>query len=286
MSSDGTVTWRELFVETAAKLGSEAEARWLCQEASGLEGVEWALGLDSRATERGVARLDSMVARRAAGEPLQYVLGRWGFRGLDLLVDRRVLIPRPETEQLVEIALCLARAMTPPLVIADLGTGSGAIALALASELPLGQATVWAGEESERALAVARANLAGIGRAAVHVRIVAGSWYGALPPELAGGVDLVVSNPPYIATDDPAVERAVRQWEPAEALFAGDDGLDAVRAIVEGAERWLRTGGALVCEIGAEQGDAVAALAARSGLREVRVEPDDAGRARFVVARR
>src|SRR5438105_5970876 len=141
-----------------------------------------------------------MVARRAAGEPLQYVLGRWAFRTLDLMVDRRVLIPRPETEQVVEVALAEARRLHARIA-ADLGTGSGAIALSLAAELP--GVDVWATDVSADALAVARANLAGIGTfAAARVRIQEGDWFGALPPELRGRLDIVVSNPPYIGDDE------------------------------------------------------------------------------------
>ena len=191
--------------------------------------------------ERAVARLDAMVARRLEGEPLQYVLGHWSFRTLDLLVDRRVLIPRPETEHLVEVALSVARATTGPLTIADLGTGSGAIAMALAAELFPRPLTVWATDASDDALDVARANLAGMGRAAVAVRMEAGSWYDALPPDLAGHLDLVVSNPPYVGTAEDLDER-VRAWEPADALLAGADGLDALREVIAGAPRWLAAG--------------------------------------------
>ena len=230
-----------------------------------------------------MSRLDAMVARRLHGEPLQYVLGHWSFRTLDLLVDRRVLIPRPETEHLVEVALSIARATTGPLTIADLGTGSGAIAMALAAELFPRPLTVWATDASEDALAVARANLAGMGRAAVAVRMEAGSWYDALPPDLAGDLDLVVSNPPYIGTAEDLDER-VRAWEPAAALLAGPDGLDALREVIAGAPRWLAAGGSLVCEIGAAQGPAVIALAEAAGLTAARVEPDLAGHDRVLVA--
>ncbi len=286
MADDGTITWRELLLETATRLGSAREARWVCQEASGLQGAEWALGLDTPPTSLAVARLDAMVARRAAGEPVQYVLGHWPFRRLDLLIDRRVLIPRPETEQLVDVTLRLARELSPPVVLADLGTGSGAVALALADELGSMEATVWACDASPDVLAVAQANLAGIGRAAVKVRLAQGSWYAALPGELRGELGLVVSNPPYLAPGDPDVDPGVRAWEPPDALFAGADGLDALREIVDGAPDWLRPGGALTCEIGAGQGPAVTRLAARAGLVDVRVEPDLAGHGRFLVARR
>jgi release factor glutamine methyltransferase len=281
---DATLTWRQLLVETNRRLGDWTEARWLCQEASGLEGADWVLGLEDRATERAVSRLDAMVARRLEGEPLQYVLGHWSFRTLDLLVDRRVLIPRPETEQLVEVALGVARARTGPLTIADLGTGCGAIAMALAAELFPRPLTVWATDASEDALAVTRANLAGMGRAAVTIRMEAGSWYEALPPDLAGHLDLVISNPPYIGTADADLDERVREWEPAAALLAGPDGLDALREVIGGAPRWLAGGGSLLCEIGATQAPAVLALAASAGLVNARVEPDLAGHDRILVA--
>jgi release factor glutamine methyltransferase len=282
-TADGTITWRQLLTETTHRLGDQAEARWLCQEASGLEGVDWALGLEDGATQRAVAHLDAMVARRLQGEPLQYVMGHWAFRGLDLLVDRRVLIPRPETEHLVDVALAMVANRPDPLTIADLGTGSGAIALALAAELFPRALAVWATDASEEVVAVARANLAGVGRAAVAVRMTTGSWYNALPPELAGHLDLVVSNPPYIG-DTERIDDSVRDWEPPGALFGGPDGLDALRRVIAGAPHWLRPGGALVCEIGERQAGAVLALASRAGLVDARVEPDLHGRDRVLVA--
>jgi len=285
---DGTVTWRELWDETAARIGGDAarpRARWLCEEASGYEGTEFADVLDRPATQRTVAALDRMVARYLAGEPLQYVLGSWTFRSVSLMVDRRVLIPRPETEQVVEVALGLARSSQRPLTLVDLGTGSGAIALSLAAELPLTGVTVWATDASPDALAVARANLSGIGRAAANVHVVEGRWFDALPAELRGVVDVIVSNPPYVALTD-ELDAAVRVWEPLDALLAGVDGLDDVRQIVAGAPAWLRPGGWLVVEIGASQGSAVAALAGAAGLADVTVRPDLAGRDRMLVARR
>jgi release factor glutamine methyltransferase len=280
-----TASWRSLWVDASRRTGDANEARWLCQHASGLDGTEWVTGLDQPATRGAVARLDAMVSRRLQGEPLAYVLGSWGFRELDLMVDRRVLIPRPETEQVVDVALRIARSSGPPLVIADLGTGCGAIALALAHELPLSGVVLWATDASTDALAVARANLAGLGRAAVNVHLAAGPWWEALPEELAGRLDLVVTNPPYVG-DREELEPAVRDWEPVEALRAGADGLDAIRAVLAGAPTWLRPGGALVCEIGAAQGAAVQALAATAGLVGVEVLPDLAGRDRILTARR
>jgi release factor glutamine methyltransferase len=213
------------------------------------------------------------------------VLGAWGFRGLDLLVDQRVLIPRPETEQVVEAALETARRLGPPLTIADLGTGSGAIALSLADELPLREVVIWATDASADALDVARANLAGLGRAAANVRLAHGSWWEALPGELRGRLDLVVSNPPYVG-DAEQLDASVADWEPAAALFGGPDGLDALRVVAGGAAQWLRAGGALVCEIGEAQGGAARELAAACGLTDVEVRRDLAGRDRILISRR
>jgi release factor glutamine methyltransferase len=284
-----TTSWRRLWIETTAALGGDPEAaneaRWLCQEAAGVDGPEWALGLDAAAGARAVARLDAMVARRRAGEPVQYVLGSWAFRHLDLLVDRRVLIPRPETEQVVDVALAAVAGRERPLLVADLGTGSGAIALSLAQELPLTGVEIWATDVSSDALDVARANLAGLGRPAANVRLAEGDWFAALPVERRGCFDLVVANPPYVAADD-ELEPAVRDWEPAGALYAGPDGLDAVRVLVAGAASWLRPGGRLVVEIGAGQGEAAVALAEAAGLVDAVVHPDLAGRDRVLAATR
>lgn len=284
--TDATITWRALWVEATEALGGAAdEARWIGQAASGREGGEWLEALDTPATVGGVRRLDAMVARRRQGEPIQYVLGAWGFRGLDLLVDRRVLIPRPETELVVEAALALVRERSRPIVAADLGTGSGAIALSLAAELPVTGVEVWATDVSGDALDVARANLAGIGRPGANVRLAQGSWFEALPGDLRGRLDLVVANPPYVATTDELGEE-VRAWEPLGALLAGPDGLDDLRRIVAASPAWLAPGAALVLEIGAAQGAAVAALAETAGLVSVEVRPDLAGHDRIVVARR
>lgn len=286
---DDTVSWRQLRAETAA-LHGEPTARWLCEEASGAFGGEFDELVDSPATERGVARLDAMLARLHAGEPLQYVLGHWSFRRLDLLVDRRVLIPRPETELVAGAAIDAARARraeVPGTVrCVDLGTGSGAIGLSLLAEMPRGSTEVWLTDASADALDVARANAAGLGIAAAGARFAAGSWFEALPEELRGAVDVLVSNPPYVAEGDPALEAAVAEWEPAPALWSGPDGLDAVRVIVAGAADWLSPGGTLLLEIGTGQGAAVAALLAAAGLREVQVHADHAGHDRIAVARR
>lgn len=278
-----TRSWRSLLAETAAELGSLHDARRLVEEASGLEGAELVIHLDDAAAARCGSYLAAMVERRLAGEPLQYVLGRWGFRSLDLMVDRRVLIPRPETEQVVEWALAEVRGLgRAPLVAVDLGTGSGAIALSLALELG---AQVWATDVSGDALDVARANLAGIGVwAATRVRMVEGSWWSALPPELAGAIDLVVSNPPYVRASD-GLPDEVAHYEPEIALRSGSDGLDAIRAIVAGAGSWLGRPGVLVVELAPGQAEAALALARSADASSARIQVDMTGRERALVAR-
>ena len=207
-----------------------------------------------------------MAARRASGEPLQYALDRWGFRSLDLYVDRRVLIPRPETEVLAQLALDECRRLDAAVAV-DLGTGSGALALALAAERP--GLEVWGTDVSADALAVARANLAGLGRAATRVRLADGSWFDALPAELAGRIDVIVTNPPYVAEAEMAdLPAEVRDWEPREALCSGPTGLEDVEQIVAEAPGWLARPGSLLVELAPHQ----AATAAGSGpARRVRV---------------
>lgn len=285
MSDDGTITWQALWLETTALVGDRAVARWLCEEASGADGSEFLDELASPASQRSVAHLDAMVARVRAGEPVQYVLGHWSFRRLDLLVDRRVLIPRPETELLVEHAIRLLGDHPRPLTLADLGTGSGAIGLSFAMELRHDDLVVWITDASSDALDVARANLAGIGRAAAHVRVAQGSWFDALPEARRGSFDLIASNPPYVRDDADALEAIVRDWEPATALFGGSDGLDDVRRLAAGAPEWLAPGGWLIVEIGADQGAVAQELLRGAGLVDVAVLPDLAGLHRFVVGR-
>ena len=279
--------WRQLREESLERLRAagvddpDRELRWIIERASGRTPSEQVAALDEAVTEREVRFVDQMVHRRAGGEPLQYVLGRWGFRTLDLMVDDRVLIPRPETEIVAGLAI---DALPADGVLVDLGTGSGAIALAAAAER-WPQVEVWATDVSSDALAVARANLAGLGRRASVVRLVEGSWYDALPGTLRGRVDVLVSNPPYVGAADP-LPAEVSDWEPRTALVPGPTGLEAIEAIVGGAPEWLTPSGAVIVEIGETQGDAVRALAGQAGFTDVRIEPDLAGRARALVARR
>lgn len=285
MRADGTVTWRELLEETAAVVGARNEARWLCEEASGYFGSEFHEVLDEAATKRSVAHLDAMVARVRTGEPLQYVLGHWSFRELDLMVDPRVLIPRPETELIVDLAKKAMSADAHGAIAVDLGTGSGAIGLALAMELPRGSAEIWITDSSRDALEVASANLAGLGVRGNNVHVALGDWYEALPNAIRGRVALIVSNPPYIAAGDSEVEKIVSDYEPHGALFAGSTGLEDLTVIINGSRDWLSPNGALVVEIGHRQGSEAKRLATEAGFEDVTIHQDLAGKDRFLTAR-
>lgn len=289
MVSDETITWGELLQVTVVELGNEQEARWLCEHASGLDRVELDAARDEVVSQRCGVALRAMVTRRLTGEPLQYVMKSWAFRDLDVLVDNRVLIPRPETEVVVQAALDLAREMisktNSKLRVADLGTGSGVIGLSLASELPRGTTEVWLTDLSADALEVARANLAGLGLINGDVRVAQGSWFAALPSELKNSFDLIVSNPPYIGVYDPSVESSVLNHEPHLALFAGSDGLDAYREIISHSGEWLATDGWIVLEIGHQQGDAVRELLAQNSFKQIEIRKDLAGRDRIALAK-
>lgn len=290
MDREDASTWRELLAETTELVGDRNEARWLCEEASGLSADEFLNEIDQPATQRMGLALQAMVGRRLAGEPLQYVLGHWPFRWIDLLVDKRVLIPRPETELVAEVALGFARSAHAlrgdrTVRIADLGTGSGAIGLALANEMPTTGVEVWITDASDDALDIARANIAGIGRNAANVRVARGNWCDALPNDLRGSFDVIVANPPYIAHDDPDVDASVRDHEPHVALFAANDGLADVFVIADQARGWLASLGSLVMEIGHAQGSAVRAELQRLGYGDVEIRADLAGRDRIAIAR-
>lgn len=282
LGGDGRATWGEVLRGLVGRGIEPPAARWMCETASGHDGAEFAEITSMPVPDRLRERIESMTARLEGGEPLQYVLGRWGFRRLDLFVDGRVLIPRPDTEPVVDIVRGHIAGLGVPATVADLGTGSGAIGLAVLDESPPGSVTVWMTDESPAALDVARANAAGVGRAAAGARFAQGDWYAALDPALRGTLDVIVSNPPYIAVGDPELDDSVARWEPSGALLAGPDGLDDIRTLLAGATEWLRPGGMFVTEIGHTQAAAVSALATGAGLTRVTVHPDLAGRDRFV----
>ncbi|MGB1385873.1 MAG: peptide chain release factor N(5)-glutamine methyltransferase [Ilumatobacteraceae bacterium] len=272
-------TVRELVESTAAVIGDRTHARWLVEVAVSVDRVDDAL--DEEVTERMVAHLDAMVGRYLTGEPLQYVLGRWAFRHLDLFVDERVLIPRPETEEVAGVAIEFARAVEGARTVIDLGTGSGAIGLSLATELPIDNTSIWMTDISPDALAVARANLAGIGRPARNVTIIESRWFDALPANLQA--DVIVSNPPYIALGSPDVDGSVSDYEPEVALYSGSDGLDAIREIIRKAGDFLTVNGALVLEIGADQRLATEYLFEEHGYLDNEVRRDAFGHDRIAI---
>lgn len=284
-----TVSWWEVLATTESRMAaaglSDQEARWVVDEASGAESTA---DLGELATVRGMAYLKSMVERRLGGEPLQYVLGRWAFRTLDLMVDSRVLIPRPETEVVAGLALgeidrvSECRNNESFVRVADLGTGSGAIGLSMAAERP--KTRVWCVDVSKDALSVARANCAGLGRPAQRVVITEGSWFQGLPADLAGRFDVIVSNPPYVAPGD-YLSPDVAEWEPVEALFSPGDGMTDLRTLIGGSLVWLAPGGSLVLEMAPHQAGSIAAEAADAGYANVVVHEDLAGRDRVLVAR-
>jgi len=289
MNEQQSSTWRDLWDETTEVLGSRTEALWLCEEASGLDAGEFRECLNEAATMRMGISLQKMVGRRLAGEPVQYVLGHWAFRHLDLLVDPRVLIPRPETEQVagpaIELARMQHRVLAPGEVlrVADMGTGSGAIGLSMAQELPHDNVEVWLGDISDDVCDVARANTPGIGRNARNIRVVQGSWCDALPQRLAHSFHMVVSNPPYISKDDPLVENSVREWEPHAALFASESGLRDLFTIAAQARKFLVEGGWIVLEIGFQQSVDVVAELLRLGYSHVEVHKDLSKLDRMVI---
>lgn len=224
--------------------------------------------------------VERLIERRAAGEPIAYILGSREFWSLEIEVTPDVLIPRPETEGLVEIALTeLAdRGIAEPTLL-DVGTGSGCIALALARELPA--ARVAAIEASSAALAVAHGNAQRL--ALGNIECIAGQW---LAPLAERRFDVIVSNPPYVRSDDLHLESGDVRFEPRGALDGGPDGLDAIRVLAREAGAHLAPGGLLALEHGADQSEAVVGVLAAAGWADIETRPDLAGLPRFTLARR
>ncbi|KRA46988.1 peptide chain release factor N(5)-glutamine methyltransferase [Pseudoxanthomonas sp. Root630] len=232
---------------------------------------------DAPLVDADASAFEALLSRRIAGEPVAYLTGHRGFWTLDLQVSPATLIPRPETERLVELALERLPA-DAPMRIADLGTGTGAIALSLAGERP--QARVVATDVSEDALAVARANAMSNGIANVEFRH--GSWWAPLRAER---FHLIASNPPYIADGDAHLAQGDLRFEPPTALSSGVDGLDAIREIVRGAPAFLLPGGWLLLEHGWDQGAAIRALMTATGFVDVATETDLEQRDRVTLGR-
>ena len=255
------------------------EARWLVEE------------FMADPDHEAIAALRAAADRRLSGEPLQYVIGHWPFRTLDLDLDARVLIPRPETEELVGVALAeLALGNVVAPLIMDLGCGSGAIGLALLHELSergVG-ATLVAVDESPEAIAVAKQNA--VKHQLRAVSFVESSWFGSLDQSLRGRFDLIVSNPPYVGADEFASLDPVLGYEPIGALVAedtdGSAGFSDLALIINGARAWLAPQGVLICEHGNMQREVVVATAKEVGFSWVGDLDDMAGQPRILVARR
>ena len=254
--------WATAELAAAGCVSAAAEADWLLEEAP----------------DEGTLR--AMVARRAAGEPLQYVIGWAPFGPLKLRVGPGVFVPRPETETLADRAAAFLRGRPMPRVAVDLCTGSGAIACFLAAEVP--GARVLATELDPGALAWARGNADRYG-----VELLAGDLDEPLPAALAGRVDVLCANVPYVPSGAIAtLPTDVRDHEPRLALDGGPDGLDVLRRLVARAGHWLAPGGGLLCEIGEDQAETGVALLTAAGLVEVAVHPDLVGRDRILEGTR
>jgi release factor glutamine methyltransferase len=262
---------------------ANAEARELVAAVFGQPRFWPTLAADRQLTEEEVLALDAAAQRRAAGAPLAYAARSAAFRHLTLTVDERVLIPRPETERLIDLVLESPQGRVG-VVAVDIGTGSGAIALALATEGRFRR--VVATDVSVDALDIARLNAARLPLpAGVSLEFRDGDALAPLP-DLQGQVDVLVSNPPYIAfAEAPELPALVRDWEPPQALTCSDDGLAVTRTIVTGAGHLLREGGLLALEVDSRRATRVAEmLHAAGGWREVRVLQDLTGRERYVLA--
>ena len=254
------------------------EARRLLAHATGRR-REWLLAHGDEPLAPAVSEhFLALEGLRIRGEPLSYLCGEREFYGLTLRINRAVLIPRPETELLVDAACELA---PPHATVLDLGTGSGAIAIAIGVTRP--DLQVVATDRSTDALAVAADNAARHGLAARRLVFRAGSWWQALSP--AERFEIIVANPPYIADADPHLAEGDLRFEPRTALASGSDGLDALREIASGAPAHLATGGWLIAEHGWDQGAAVRTLFLRAGLHEVHTRPDLAGHERLTFGR-
>jgi release factor glutamine methyltransferase len=274
-------TRRSLIAEATAALSSAGvaeprrEALRLWSELRGGSPAEVLLDGERETDVATASALRQVVGRRVAGEPLAHVTGRIGFRTLDLMSDRRALIPRPETEGLVD--LLLARIRTGRL--ADIGTGSGCLALSLAAEG--GFAHLSAVDVSAAALALARANRDACG---ARVDLMRGDL---CQPLRAASVDAVVSNPPYLtAAEYEALDPSVKRWEPAAALVSGPDGLQATGRLLQETRRVLRRGGWLALEVDCTRAAAVAAQAGALGWMDIAIHADLFGRERYLLARR
>jgi release factor glutamine methyltransferase len=266
------------FLEKRGVEGARLNSELLIGHALGLKRMQLYLQFERPLTEPELEKIRPLVKRRSNREPLQYILGETEFSGLKLKVDRRALIPRPETESLIENVL--GRVTAPPATILDLGTGTGAIALVLATKYPT--ASITAVDKSAEALALARENSEALGLAA-RVIFIQSDWFSALPAEAR--YELIVANPPYLS--DLEVREAqpeVKDHEPLSALVAGENGLADLASIIRGARGHLSPGGLLACETGIAQHAQLLPLAATAGYSHTESLRDLTGRERYLLA--
>jgi release factor glutamine methyltransferase len=270
------------------------EARILIEEVSQRRFSALFLEFDRELSLREEEQLEVLVGQRLGGVPLQHLVGHWPFRQLELIVDARALIPRPETEEVVAATLDQLMYLFDRqrqqgsdhlLQVVDLGTGSGAIACALVNEFL--HCEVKAIDRSAKALSLARENVAQLSSSEQHrITLIEGSWFAPFQIEGATSVDVIVANPPYISQSEwEVLDATVREHDPHTALVAGETGFEDLETIITGAPGVFGEAGVLVCEIGATQGEACRSLATLAGASSVEVLPDLVGRDRILVAK-
>ncbi|MFO7769474.1 MAG: peptide chain release factor N(5)-glutamine methyltransferase [bacterium] len=282
-----SATLRQRIDETAARLeeagleSPRAEAEALLEAVTGIPHRHALYQADRDLTSEESEHLDEMIVRRLAGEPLQYIAGEAAFRMLTLTADRRALIPRPETEGIVDLSLRLGD-RDAPLEVLDACTGGGAVALAMAMEAP--RWSILAADASPAALELARENHERYEMARVQwleADVTSFAFWRMIPP-----LDLVVSNPPYVRTGEwEDLPREIREHEPREALEAGPGGMDVIAPLLEGASMRVKPSGHIIVEIGETQSEPVQETARSLGFQEVRTAPDLSGRPRYLIAR-
>ncbi len=266
------------FFEQRGVESPRLNAELLIGHALGLKRMQLYLQFERPLTEAELEKIRPLVKRRGGREPLQYIMGETEFFGLKLKVDRRALIPRPETEHLIE--LVTRQFVSPPATVLDLGTGSGAIALALAKAWP--EAAVTAVDKSEEALALAQENAAACALAG-RVKFVSSDWFAGVP--VGEKFALIVANPPYLSdAEADAAQPEVKDFEPRMALSAGSDSAADLERIIGAARQYLAPGGLLACETGIAQHQALLALAVKQGYTRAESRNDLTGRERYLLA--
>ncbi|KPP98175.1 peptide chain release factor N(5)-glutamine methyltransferase [Marinobacter sp. HL-58] len=277
--TDQTLSCESLLKEAAEVIGGDTprlDAELLLGSVTGWSRTAFRAWPERKVSATDIARFYRLVELRRTGHPVAHLLGEQEFWSLPLKVNPSTLIPRPDTECLVEAALILD--LPEHSNVLDLGTGTGAIALALASERPGWRVT--ASDAIEAAVELATENAARLG---LPVTISQSNWFAGLP---AATFDLIISNPPYIAGDDHHLGEGDVRFEPASALVSGNDGLDDIRHITAEAPAWLNAGGWLILEHGYDQGEAVRALFTSAGLTSVETRQDYGRRDRFTLGRK